>query len=82
MQTYKTYINDRNYTTWEVFETNTFQKVDDHIDPNACKLFTNDVFSIIPFCIEDAESNGSNPPFIYTPERGILNEKWCKNNII
>ena len=25
MQTYKIYINDRNYTTWEVFETNTFQ---------------------------------------------------------
>jgi exoribonuclease R len=30
---------------WEVFETNTFQKVDIDINPNTCKLFTNDVFS-------------------------------------
>ena len=31
-----------------------------------------------PFRIEDAQSNGSNP-VISAPERGILNEKWCKN---
>ena len=30
-----------------------------------------------PFRIEDAQSNGSNP-VISAPERGILNEKWCK----
>ena len=30
------------------------------------------------FRIEDAQSNGSNP-VISAPERGILNEKWCKN---
>ena len=29
------------------------------------------------FRIEDAKSNGSNP-VISAPERGILNEKWCK----
>jgi hypothetical protein len=45
METYKIYVNDRNYSAWEVFETNTFQKVDIDINPNTCKLFTNDVFS-------------------------------------
>ena len=45
METYKIYVNDRNYTAWEVFETNTFQKADIDINPNNCKLFTNDVFS-------------------------------------
>jgi exoribonuclease R len=45
METYKIYVNDRNYSSWEVFETNTFQKIDININPNTCKLFTNDVFS-------------------------------------
>ena len=45
MELYKIYVNDRNYTAWEVFETNTFQKFDIDINPNTCKLFTNDVFS-------------------------------------
>ena len=45
METYKIYVNDRNYSSWEVFETNTFQKFDININPNTCKLFTNDVFS-------------------------------------
>ena len=46
METYKVYINDRKYTTWEVFETATFQKVNIEINPNESKLFSNDVFSI------------------------------------
>ena len=33
--------------------------------------------SFTPFRIEDAQSNGSNP-VISAPEKGILNEKWCK----
>ena len=45
MELYKIYVNDRNYSAWEVFETNTFQKLDIDINPNTCKLFTNDVFS-------------------------------------
>jgi exoribonuclease R len=45
MELYKIYVNDRNYSAWEVFETNTFQKIDIDINPNTCKLFTNDVFS-------------------------------------
>ena len=35
------------------------------------------IILITPFRIEDAQSNGSNP-VISAPERGILNEKWCK----
>ena len=45
MELYKIYVNDRNYSAWEVFETNTFQKFNIDINPNSCKLFTNDVFS-------------------------------------
>jgi hypothetical protein len=45
MELYKIYVNDRNYSAWEVFETNTFQKIDIDINPNTSKLFTNDVFS-------------------------------------
>jgi exoribonuclease R len=45
MELYKVYINDRNYSSWEVFETNNFQKVDMNIQPNESKLFSNDVFS-------------------------------------
>ena len=36
---------------------------------------------ITPFRIEDAQSNGSNP-VISAPERGILNEKWCKKKLV
>jgi exoribonuclease R len=45
METYKVYISDRKYTSWEIFETATFQKVNIKINPNECKLFSNDVFS-------------------------------------
>ena len=45
MELYKIYINDRNYSSWEVFEMNSFKKVDIAIDPCESKLFSNDVFS-------------------------------------
>ena len=45
METYKIYITDRKYTSWEIFETATFQKVDIKVNPNESKLFSNDVFS-------------------------------------
>ena len=47
MELYKIYVNDRNYSSWEVFETHNFQKVDMKIEPNESKLFSNDVFSFI-----------------------------------
>jgi len=45
METYKVYISDRKYTSWEIFETGTFKKIDIEINPIECKLFSNDVFS-------------------------------------
>ena len=51
-ETYKIYINDRNYTSWEIFETEQFKKIDilkikPDFNPIHEKIFSNDVFSII-----------------------------------
>ena len=46
MTIYKIYVNDRNYKSWEVFETMNFNKIDLTIDPIENKLFSNDVFSL------------------------------------
>ena len=44
---FKIYINDRNYSSWEVFDTNTLNKIDHTlINPIESKLFSNDVFEI------------------------------------
>ena len=44
MTKYKIYVSDRKYSSWEIYETNTFQKVDITIKPIESKLFSNDVF--------------------------------------
>ena len=45
--TYKIYINDRNYSSWEVYDTDTLTKISTiEINPIDCKLFSNDVFEI------------------------------------
>ena len=51
MDLYKIYINDRNYSSWEVFEMNSFKKIDIKVDPCESKLFSNDVFSFTPLNI-------------------------------
>lgn len=43
---YKIHINDRGYSSWEVFDTNKFDKVEVNINPLENKLFSNDVFTI------------------------------------
>jgi hypothetical protein len=44
---YKLYVNDRNYTSWEVFDANKFTKLEEiSIDPIESKLFSNDVFTL------------------------------------
>ena len=44
MNVYKIHVNDRNYTSWEVFETVNFQKVElDIPNPIESKMFSNDV---------------------------------------
>ena len=46
MSIYKIYVNDRNYTSWEVFDTSNFEKIELDINPIQLKLFSNDVFTI------------------------------------
>ena len=47
-QIYKIHINDRNYTSWDVYDTINFNKIGYELvtDPINSKLFTNDVFSV------------------------------------
>ena len=47
MLSYKIYVNDRNYSSWEVFDANNHSKLSlDITSPFESKLFSNDVFSI------------------------------------
>ena len=39
-------INDRNYTSWEVFNAETFAKMEFNFNPLDKKLFTDDIFTI------------------------------------
>lgn len=43
--TFKIHVNDRNYSSWEIFETKNFNKVELNIHPIESKLFSNDVFT-------------------------------------
>ena len=44
--TYKIHIDDRNCSSWEIFDNETCSKVDIGINPLDKKLFTNDIFKI------------------------------------
>jgi exoribonuclease R len=44
--TFKIHVNDRNYTSWEVFDNVNFCKTNIDINPIENKLFSNDVFII------------------------------------
>jgi exoribonuclease R len=46
MDVFKIYVNDRNYSSWNIFETANFQPVNLEINPIENKLFSNDVFSV------------------------------------
>jgi exoribonuclease R len=46
MDVFKIYVNDRNYSSWNIFETANFQPVNVEINPAENKLFSNDVFTI------------------------------------
>ena len=46
MDVFKIYINDRNYSSWNIFEIVNFQPVNLEINPVENKLFSNDVFSV------------------------------------
>jgi len=47
MVIYKIYIHDRNYSSWDVFDANKFEKIEELvINPIESKLLSNDVFII------------------------------------
>jgi exoribonuclease R len=46
MDVLKIYVNDRNYSSWNIFETSNLQPVNLEINPAEHKLFSNDVFSV------------------------------------
>jgi len=46
MDVLKIYVNDRNYSSWNIFETSNLQPVILDINPAENKLFSNDVFSV------------------------------------
>lgn len=46
MERYKIAVNDRNYTSWEILDAETFNKVDLDICPIDSKLLSNDVFTV------------------------------------
>lgn len=43
---YKIHINDRNCSSWQVYDADNFEKSNINISPHDKKLFTNDIFSI------------------------------------
>jgi hypothetical protein len=45
MAIYKIYVNDRSYTSWEIFDTANFNKITLDIQPIESKLFSNDAFT-------------------------------------
>jgi len=47
MTIYKIHVNNRDYTSWEIYDANKFTKIDNvSIDPIESKLLSNDVFTI------------------------------------
>ena len=45
MVTYKIVLENRNYTNWNIYDSNNFEKKDIDINPLENKLFSNDVFT-------------------------------------
>ena len=46
-ENYKIHIHDRNYTSWEIYDTGNLNKISPiELNPIECKLFSNDVFEI------------------------------------
>ena len=65
----------------ECFMNNPDIKSSDYKHSDLLENYLLHISSFTPFRIEDAQSNGSNP-VISAPERGILNEKWCKKKLV
>jgi len=84
MTNYKIHINDRNYSSWELFETNNLTKVSFEINPIECKLFSNDVFEInelgIIKLIHSSIRFGSLIPGVLMLDGNKTYGRHCKSN--
>ena len=57
---YKIYVNDRNYTKWSLCEMSNFQSISmENFNPIEHKLFSNDVFSLVPNTITSNNTTSS-----------------------
>ena len=65
---FKVHVHDRTYASWDIFETNKFNKVILPIIPIEHKLFTNDVFSFNNDTVEISHSSIRNSG----PHPGVL----------
>jgi len=45
-ENYKIHIHDRNYGSWDIYETSNLNKINIDLNPIECKLFSNDVFEV------------------------------------
>lgn len=84
MDTYKIHINDRNYTSWNIFETANFQPVNIDINPVENKLFSNDVFSFddtknVKLIHSSIRSGSSMPGVLIISENKTYGRQQKKN---
>ena len=57
---YKIYVNDRNYKKWSLCEMSNFQSISmENFNPVEHKLFSNDVFSLVPNTITSNNTTSS-----------------------
>ena len=70
MAIYKIYVNDRSYTSWEIFDTANFNKIILDIVPIESKLFSNDALAKA-WCT----NNNFEPKKFITLEFKILTKK-------
>jgi hypothetical protein len=64
MVTYKIVLENRNYTNWNIYDSNNYEKTDIQINPIEGKLFSNDVFTIEKNSINIVHSSIRSGPTI------------------
>ena len=64
MTIYKIIVEDRNYTSWKIYETTNFQVVELILDPIENKLFSNDFFTFNKNKIEIVHSSTKTGSFL------------------
>lgn len=81
---YKVHVHDRTYASWDIFETNKFNKVILPIIPIEHKLFTNDIFSFNNDTVEishsSIRSSGPHPGVLILDGNKTYGRDIKKNN--